>query len=216
MGSAFAYRPATQELFDDVEEMLGPKKRPDAAACWCLTYRLGNVESQKLDPPGRRAAVFELCGARPEPGILVYDSSADGVIGDVVGWAGVARRSLIAALADEQAFPRMADGDPWTIFCLRTRGGRRRQGIGQQILSSAVDFARESGAGVIEAYPVDPEAHIAPIYAYPGFRSMFERAGFTVRDRAGRVPGGPPRVAMSLDTQSVTTVTSTGEVISTR
>ncbi len=34
-----AFRPATQALFDDVAEMLGPKRRPDAQACWCIyTY----------------------------------------------------------------------------------------------------------------------------------------------------------------------------------
>lgn len=34
--------PATAERFDDVETMLGPKRGPDAIACWCLTYRLGS------------------------------------------------------------------------------------------------------------------------------------------------------------------------------
>ncbi|MCF8569574.1 GNAT family N-acetyltransferase [Gordonia sp. HY002] len=184
---------ATQDVFDDVETILGPKRRPDAIACWCLTYRLGNREAARLDAPERRQAVFDSCGRRPAPGILAYDTA-----GDVVGWAAVARRGAIAALADHTTFPPIGDGDPWTVYCLRTRGGRRRRGIGQRLLQAAVDFAVDNGADVVDAYPVDPVGTVSPIFAYPGIRSMYEREGFTVAGPAGAVPGGPGRVAMRL------------------
>ena len=186
------FRAATQDVFDDVETMLGPKRRPDAIACWCLTYRLG-ASATNLDAEARRQAVFELCGRRPEPGVLAYDE-----VGDVVGWAGVARRSDIRAMADHSMYPPTSDGDPWTIFCLRTRGGRRRRGIGQRLLHGAVEYAVEKGADVIGAYPVDPRERVNPIFAYPGVRSMFEKEGFSVVGPAGPVPGGPNRVAMRL------------------
>lgn len=104
------YRPATQAVFDDVVEMLGPKRRPDAQACWCLTYRLGARAAARLDAGERRERVFELCGRRPAPGILSYAE------GEVVGWAGVAPRSQVAALQDPTVFPRVDDADPWSMF----------------------------------------------------------------------------------------------------
>ncbi|MFC6468969.1 GNAT family N-acetyltransferase [Gordonia humi] len=187
------FRPATQDVFDDVETMLGPKRRPDAVACWCLTYRLGFGESSVLDAAARRRTVHEMCGQHPEPGILGY------LDGEVVGWAGVARRSRVHGLDDEAAYPAVAAGDPWTIFCVRTRGGRRRKGIGQQLLHGAIDFARGHGADIVAAYPVDPAERVSPILAYPGVRAMYEREGFIEVAPAAPVPGGPSRVAMVLD-----------------
>lgn len=189
-------RPATTECFDDVEAMLGPKRRPDAIACWCLTYRLGNRESAKLDAPARRAAVRELCGQEPSPGILAYSD------GSVVGWASVAPRSQIAELADTTTYPKLGEVEPWSIFCLRTRGGRRRRGIGQEILRGAIDFAWDNGAEVIEAYPLDTTEKLAPIFTYPGLRSMFETEGFTkVADTESEIDGAR-RVVMRLESSS--------------
>lgn len=56
----------------------------------------------------------------------------------------------------------------------------------------------DNGADVVDAYPVDPVGTVSPIFAYPGIRSMYERAGFAVAGPAGAVPGGPGRVAMRL------------------
>jgi len=186
------FAPATQDVFDDVVEMLGPRRRPDAAACWCLTYRLGAPVAARLDAHERRARVFELCGRTPAPGVLAYDGQ------DVVGWAGVAPRSQVAELHDEAVYPRVDDADPWSVFCLRTRAGHRRRGLGRQLLAGAVAFARDNGADVVEAYPLDTDRKVDAIFTYPGLRSMFERAGFVkVADTRSTV-GGVPRVVMRL------------------
>ncbi|RBP68083.1 acetyltransferase (GNAT) family protein [Brevibacterium sanguinis] len=184
------FRPATRDVFDDVVEMLGPKRRPDAQACWCLTYRLGTREAATLDAHDRRERVFDLCGRTPAPGVLAYAGA------EVVGWAGVAPRSEVADLRDETVFPRIDDIEPWSIFCLRTRAGHRRQGIGRQLIDGAVEFARAHGGEVIEAYPLDTAEKVDAIHTYPGLRSMFEEAGFDkVADTRSRV-GGVPRIVM--------------------
>lgn len=186
-------RPAGVERFHDVETMLGPKRSPDAVACWCLTYRLGNRESAKLDAVQRRQEVRDLCAQQPPPGILAYCD------GEVVGWASVAPRSQVAELADTQTYPYLGEVEPWSIFCLRTRGGKRRRGIGQHILRGAIDFALANGAEVIEAYPLDTTEKTAPIFTYPGLRSMFEKENFTkVADTESEV-GGAKRVVMQLE-----------------
>lgn len=43
-------------------------------------------------------------------------------------------------------------------------------------------YAREQGATVVEAYPVDPDA---PSYRFMGFVPTFEEAGFSEVGRAG-------------------------------
>jgi hypothetical protein len=50
---------------------------------------------------------------------------------------------------------------------------------------AAVDYARDHGATMLEAYPVDvPDgARIPAPNAFKGTVSMFERAGFTVAER---------------------------------
>ncbi len=186
------FRPATQAVFDDLTRMLGPKRRPDAITCWCLTYRLGPQAASKLDAQQRQELVFEMCGRTPAPGILAY---ADG---EVIGWAGVAPRSEVADLQNADVFPRTDDVEPWSIFCLRTRAGQRRQGIGQQLIDGAVTFARDNGAQAIEAYPLDTAQKVDAIYTYPGLRSMFERAGFEkVSDTRSKL-GGIHRIVMRL------------------
>ncbi|MGO2810813.1 MAG: GNAT family N-acetyltransferase [Brevibacterium aurantiacum] len=185
--------PATAERFDDVETMLGPKRGPDAIACWCLTYRLGSRASGKLDAAARMAAVHDLCSHSPSPGILAYLED------EVVGWASVAPRSQVAELADPTTYPRVDDVEPWSIFCLRTRGGKRRQGIGQQVLRGAIDFAWSNGAEAIEAYPLDTTEKTAPVFTYPGLRSMFEKEGFTKVADTESVIGGARRVVMRLE-----------------
>ena len=191
--------PATIEHFDDLELLLGPKKSPTAQACWCLSYRLGYKASAKLDAAARRAEVQQLCQAEPAPGILAYRTDDDGT-STVVGWAGVAPRAEVAELSTA-AYPHSADDNPWSIFCLRTRAGMRKRGIGQQLLTGAINFAFDNGATVIEGYPLDTDDKVAPIFAYPGFRRMFEREGFVKVADTTSVLDGVPRILMRLTHQ---------------
>lgn len=133
-----------------------------------------------------------MCGRTPAPGILGY---ADGA---VIGWAGVAPRQEVAELQDAAVYPRVDDSEPWAIFCLRTRAGQRRRGIGQQLLDGAVAFARENGATVVEGYPLDTDQKVDPIYTYPGLRSMFENAGFAKVADTQSTLGGVRRIVMRL------------------
>jgi len=189
---ALEFRPATQDVFEDVVLMLGPKRRPDAIACWCLTYRDGPA-AVKLTAQQRRDRVFELCGRAPAPGILAYAGA------EVVGWVGVAPRAEVAELRNTDSYPRIDEAEPWSIFCVRVRGGHRGHGIGSQLLDGAISFAKEHGATLLEAYPLDTEQKVDAITSYPGLRSMFERVGFGKAADAKPNRAGIPRVIMRLD-----------------
>jgi acetyltransferase, GNAT family len=112
----------------------------------------------------------------------------------------VAPRAEVAELSTA-AYPHIADDNPWSIFCLRTRAGMRKHGIGQQLLTGAINFAFDNGATVIEGYPLDTDDKVAPIFAYPGFRRMFEREGFVKVADTTSVLDGVPRILMRLTHQ---------------
>jgi GNAT superfamily N-acetyltransferase len=182
-------RPATD--FDDLRTMLGPK-RPDATVCWCLSYRLASRENVALRGTERGAKVAELL-REGAPGVLGYDGD------EVVGWAAVHPRAD-TSFATSRKIPHVDDLDVWSVWCIRVRPGHRGQGISHALLTGAVEFARRSGAPVIEGYPVDNRGTKVDLtMAYVGTRSLFERAGFTKAADTDAVSNGFPRVLMRLD-----------------
>lgn len=188
---AIEVRPAT--VFDDVRTMVAPKN-PDANVCWCLTYRLPSKQNRELRGPERGRLVEELVRREPPPGVLAYDGD------EVVGWAGVAPRAELHSFADSRRIPHVDDLPVWSVWCLRTRPGHRKQGIAHTLLGGAVEFARAHGAPAIEGYPVDnARERIDLTMAYVGTRALFERAGFTKAADTTSVLDGFPRVAMRRD-----------------
>ncbi|KAE8763753.1 GNAT family N-acetyltransferase [Georgenia thermotolerans] len=183
-------RPAT--AFADVLTMVGPK-RPDATACWCLSYRLSSKENLALRGPERGERVRRLLAEDPPPGVLAYDGD------EVVGWAAVHPRAD-TSFARNRKIPHVGDVDPWSVWCLRVRPGHRGKGISHHLLAGAVEFARGHGARAVEGYPVDNQGQKVDLtMAYVGTRALFERAGFTKAADTQSVINGFPRVLMRLD-----------------
>ena len=183
-------RPAPE--FTDMNTMLGPKRNPEAKACWCLGHRLGSAWN--TGSPGQGADVVRaLCAQEPPPGVLAYEGE------EVVGWAGVHPRAD-TALARSRSIPHVDDLEVWSVWCIRVRAGHRGQGISHALLAGAVDFARGYGAPAIEGYPLDNRGRKTDrTAAYVGTRTLFERAGFTKAANTDSVLGGFPRVLMRLD-----------------
>ena len=71
----------------------------------------------------------------------------------------------------------------------KAKAGYRRQGIATALLAGAVDWARQNGARVLDACPVDAGAYRPPISLYHGIASTFRRAGF--REVTQRRPDRP-------------------------
>jgi GNAT superfamily N-acetyltransferase len=183
-------RPAT--VFEDVRQVLGPKS-PTANVCWCLSYRVSSRLNKELRGPARGEYVERLCRAEPPPGVLAYD-------GDVpVGWAAVAPRAD-TAFARNRKIPHVDDLPVWSLWCVRVRPGHRKQGISHALIEGAVAFARDRGAPVVEAYPLDNgEARVDLTMAYAGLRRNFERAGFVHVADTASVLAGHPRILMRRD-----------------
>ena len=179
--------------FEDVATMVGPK-RPDADACWCLSYRLPtSKENRELRGPARGERVRRLVGEEPRPGVLAYDGD------EVVGWAAVHPRAD-TSFARNRKIPHVDDLAVWSLWCVRVRPGHRGKGISHHLVAGAVEFARAHGAPAIEGYPVDNGGEKVDLtMAYVGTRTLFERAGFTKAADTDSVLNGFPRVLMRLD-----------------
>ena len=73
-------------------------------------------------------------------------------------------------------------------------GTARGQGIARALLVAAVDYAREHGATLVEAYPVETDGERVPAaQAYKGTLGMFERAGFDIVERRQANSTSAPR-----------------------
>ncbi|MFG3349398.1 GNAT family N-acetyltransferase [Streptomyces sp. NPDC048018] len=183
-------RPAS--VFEDVRAVIGPKS-PTANVCFCLSYRIGSKLNTSLVGPARGAYVAELCRADPPPGVLAYDGD------EPVGWAAVAPRAE-TSFARSRKIPHVDDLPVWSLWCVRVRPGHRGQGVSHALIAGAVAFAREHGAPVVEAYPLDNgDARVDLTMAYPGLRKNFARAGFVHTADTASVLAGHPRILMRLD-----------------
>ncbi|MRX44697.1 GNAT family N-acetyltransferase [Agromyces kandeliae] len=180
-------------VFDDVAAVLGPK-RPDANVCFCLSYRLtSSKENLSLRGPARGERVRQLCAQDPAPGVIAYDGD------EPVGWAAVHPRAD-TSFATNRRIPHLDDLDVWSLWCVRVRPGHRKQGISHHLIAGAVAFAREHGAPIVEAYPVDNRGEKVDLtMAYVGTRAAFERAGFEKAADTTSVLNGFPRVLMRID-----------------
>ncbi|WP_430645022.1 GNAT family N-acetyltransferase [Agromyces sp. GXS1127] len=180
-------------VFDDVAAVLGPK-RPDANVCWCLSYRLtSSKENRSITGPARGERVRELCALDPAPGVIAYDGD------EPVGWAAIHPRAD-TAFATNRRIPHLDDLDVWSLWCVRVRPGHRGRGVAHQLIGGAVEFARDHGAPMVEAYPVDNRGEKVDLtMAYVGTRAAFERAGFAKAADTTSVLNGFPRVLMRLD-----------------
>lgn len=177
--------------FEDVRTMLGPQ-RPDANACWCLSYRIPSAENRDLAGPARGERMRELMADGP-PGVLAYDG------GEVVGWAAVHPRSD-TAFATSRRIPHVDDLDAWSLWCVRVRPGHRGRGIAHTLVDGAAAYAFGAGAPAVEAYPLDNAGEKVDLtMAFVGTRSLFEKAGFRKAADTTSTLAGFPRVLMRLD-----------------
>lgn len=141
-------------------------------SCWCMLWRATPEEARHKDGASRKAAMAKRIAAGIPVGLLGY------IDDEPVAWCSVAPRSTYRRLVDDNS----PDEGIWSIACFFVVRRLRGQGITQQIIAAAADFARTGGASIVEAYPVDPDS---PSYRFMGFVPAFEAAGFREVGRSG-------------------------------
>jgi GNAT superfamily N-acetyltransferase len=133
----------------------------------------------------RREYMHTLVVSGKTPGLLAYAG------GRPIAWVSISPRNDYPFLLDNVPGMKFDDPSVWSLMCFYADVNYRGKGIMAKLIAAAADFARASGARVVEAYPVDPSVH--PIkeqwQAYYGVVSTFARAGFT---KVGEAREGQP------------------------
>ena len=81
------------------------------------------------------------------------------------------------------------DRPVWSIVCFVVPAEYRGQGVARALLRGAIVHARERGARLLEAYPVDRAGRSSAESMWFGAKSMYDAAGF--EEVARRKPQRP-------------------------
>ena len=183
--------PVTEAPWDDVRAVFGT--RGDPSTCWCQFFKVDPATWKQQDVPFFERSLCEQIDAARElaasggrsagPGVLAYLGSVP------VGWAAVEPRPAYPRVLTSRVIPASAepdhdDANVWAVTCFVVRVGYRRRGIGAALLAGAVEQARQGGARVVEAYPVDTAGEkVSSADLYHGPLSTFVTAGFDITGR---------------------------------
>lgn len=144
--------------------------------CWCAVWRMTAAEARSAGNAARKQAMEHRIRSKTPVGLLAYAG------GEPVAWCSVAPRPTFKALGGPDDHGDAPDA-VWSLTCFFVKRTHRGQGMADALLAAAVRHARECGAQVLEAYPVDPGS---PSYRFMGFVPQFEKHGFAEVGRAGK------------------------------
>jgi GNAT superfamily N-acetyltransferase len=195
--------PLTPDRFADLEAVFDAKGCSIARNCWCMYYRVSGKETGYTRPgPDKvkrnKDALRELASHDPPPGLIGYRGKTP------VGWVSLGPREDYGKLAKSRVMQAVDYKPVWSIICFVVPSEFRKQGVARELLAGAVEYAKQRGATLLEAYPVDKDAPQAARADWFGSMAMFDEAGFdeVARHRADRpimrlavAPAGKKRAA---------------------
>ena len=163
--------PLTEARWDDFERLFG--KSGAYGGCWCMWWRVTRREFEHNGNAGNREAMRGLVGAGEVPGLLAY-------AGDLpVGWCSLAPRQAFGSLNRSRVLKAIDDRPVWSIVCFYVARSHRGTGVIDELIEGAADWARQHGAGLLEAYPTDPRGgRLDTMSAFMGLPDLLARHGF--------------------------------------
>jgi GNAT superfamily N-acetyltransferase len=171
MKPSLEFHPLTPDRWSDFERLFGP--RGAYGGCWCMWWRTSRSQFEKQGNDGNRRAMKDIVESGQVPGIIAY------VDRQPVGWCSVAPREHYASLNRSRVLKRLDNQPVWSIVCFYVAKEQRGAGLITQLIRGAVDYARQQGGQIVEAYPTQPRGeHLPPVSSFMGVASVFEEAGF--------------------------------------
>ena len=171
-GQTITIRPLTVENWADFESLMGPKG--GVGGCWCMLWRQSKRDHDAGTGDCNRQKMQALAEGNQPPGLLAYDE------GQVVGWLSVAPREDFPRLSGSRVLKPVDDKKVWSVSCFLIPKSHRRRGIAVALLIAACSFVRQRGGSIVEGYPIDPSKKpYTEAFAWTGFKSVYDRAGFT-------------------------------------
>lgn len=143
---------ATIHRWDDVQHALSGGG--DGHGCQCIWPVVSRKEWNATTFEQRQCMLHHEIESGPPPGLIAY------VDGEAAGWIRVGPRTVQTRILRTRAITAatqelLDDSSVWAVTCFVVRREYRGRGLNAQLLRAAIDYARESGARAIEAYPVD-------------------------------------------------------------
>lgn len=162
--------PVERARWDDLTELFG--RSGGSRGCWCMARRLPSAQLTTNGNAENRAALADLVQQGTPVGLIGYRD------GNPAAWCAVAPRTEYYAIIRSRTLPidEPDDESIWAVNCLFVKRGYRGQGLTLPMIEAAVEYARGSGARIVEAYPVQTP----PGDFGRGLLSTFLAAGFTV------------------------------------
>lgn len=185
--SAHDFRPLTPDRTADFVALFGSSGA--CYGCWCTHFRLRPKVRQEFSGNDKRAFIEARIAAGPPPGLLAFRENQP------VGWMQIGPRADIPEwnnprrATTPQADAPADDPSVWAISCFFFRSSERGQGLSHHMVAAGLDFARENGARLVEASPMDCAKQSRSIGLFVGSTSVFQKAGFVEITRAK--PGRP-------------------------
>lgn len=167
----FQARPLTPDSWPDLEQLFGLPGGSIVRGCWCMHYR---KTGQASGPAGAESklALCDLVNRGVVPGLIGYFQ------GSPAGWISLGPREEYRRLRRSPIMKPVDDTKVWSVVCSYVAKPYRGLGLQHQMLAAAIGFARDHGARVLEAYPVDKTERSHDDFMFFGSRSLYERAGF--------------------------------------
>jgi GNAT superfamily N-acetyltransferase len=171
-------RPLTVARWPDLEAVFTARGCTYPRSCWCMYFRRSGampaLPSGMTYSQVNRSDLKALAANDPPPGLIGYRS------GLAVGWVALGPREHYRRLERSPIMKRVDELPVWSIVCFVVPPAYRGQGIAHGLLAGAVEFARERGVEVLEAYPVDKPSRSPDDTIWYGPRTLFDAAGFQV------------------------------------
>jgi GNAT superfamily N-acetyltransferase len=188
MTPRFSTRELTRETWDDLAALFELPGGSIVRGCWCMFYRRsGQVAVGAAAGTTNKEQLYDLVSDGTVPGLVGY------LDGDPVGWISLGPRADYAKLKRSPIMKPVDDEEVWSVVCTFVAKRHRGQGLQHRLLEAAIGYARQRGAPIVEAYPVDKPQRSADDFMFFGSRSLYEAAGFTEVVRRS-----PTRVVMRL------------------
>jgi GNAT superfamily N-acetyltransferase len=167
----FQVRALTPDTWPDLEQLFGLPGGAIVRGCWCMHYRKTGQASGSAGADSK-LALRDLVSRGVVPGLIGY------LDGSPAGWISLGPREEYLRLRRSPIMKPVDDIKVWSVVCSYVGRPYRGLGLQHQMLEAAIGFARDNGARVLEAYPVDKPGRSHDDFMFFGSRSLYERAGF--------------------------------------
>lgn len=168
---SLSFREVDRRAWKDLERLFEARGGPKN--CWCMVWRATSAEAKRTDGKSRKAALKRRVAAGTPTGIVGYLGE------EPAAWCSIAPRGTYRRLG---GIEDDVEENVWALVCFFVVRRLRGLGVTSKLIEAAVKHAKQKGATIVEAYPVDPDS---PSYRFMGFVEAFKAAGFEEVGRAG-------------------------------